>query len=86
MTTNDHAHLAATPQPAPHQGQRDVLWAALSALDERALAGTLKYGTPLMSFNGRDALEDWYQEQCDAFMYATQFMMEYRARCKDSSK
>jgi hypothetical protein len=73
-------NLSATPQPAPQPGANVVLDDAINALVVRAAMGKAKYGTLLMTENGRDCLEDWYQEQCDAFMYATQVIMEYRAR------
>ena len=71
---------AAIPQPPPIVGTRDVLTEAVYALHVRSAVGVQKYGTRLQTENGRDALEDWYQEQCDAFMYATQFILEYRTR------
>lgn len=46
------------------------------ALIARAEDGVKKYGTPLMSFNGRDAREDLRQELLDALMYAAQCQME----------
>lgn len=55
----------------------DQLSAAVRAdLIERADAGVKKYGTPLMTHNGRDALWDFYQEMLDAIMYARQEEME----------
>ncbi len=55
----------------------DPLSAAVRAdLIERAGAGVKKYGTPLMTRNGRDALWDFYQETLDAIMYARQEDME----------
>lgn len=47
-----------------------------AALVARAEAGVKKYGTPLMSHNGRDAREDLRQELLDALMYAAQMEME----------
>ena len=77
---DETAHPAAIPQPAPQPGERDVLTEAVYALHVRSAVGVQTYGTRLKTENGRDALEDWYQEQCDAFMYATQFILEYRAK------
>jgi hypothetical protein len=36
----------------------------------------MKYGTPLQTNNGRDALMDAYQEACDMVMYLRQAIAE----------
>ena len=69
---------ASVAQPVPTDGEIVVLGEAMQALLARAEMGKTKYGTLLMTSNGRDAAEDWYQEQCDGFMYATQFILEWR--------
>ncbi|MGR8921989.1 MAG: hypothetical protein ACU85V_20425 [Gammaproteobacteria bacterium] len=94
---------AATPQPAPRPGKREVLPMVLIDIDSivqrrqrqgkgwrpelGALAGDLraryveglkKYGTPLMTGNGRDALWDAYQEALDLVMYLRQAASERR--------
>lgn len=48
----------------------------ISDLAERKREGTLKYGTPLQPFNGRDALLDAYQEALDLCQYLKQAMIE----------
>lgn len=53
---------AATPQPQPTTGKLTVLDYVLADLQERSNAGIQKYGTPLQTHNGRDALWDAYQE------------------------
>lgn len=79
--------LASAPQPAPIQtsGSVPVLPFVLSDpetgplradLSERAADGVKKYGVPLMTYNGRDALTDFYQETLDAVMYARQHDLE----------
>lgn len=45
-------------------------------LHARAAEGLKKYGTMLRENNGRDALNDCYEEALDAVMYATQAGME----------
>jgi len=45
-------------------------------LTARAEAGVQKYGTPLTTHNGRNALMDCYQEVLDAAMYARQASLE----------
>lgn len=47
-----------------------------SDLTLRAETGKTKYGTYLMSFNGRNPILDWYQEVLDAVMYTTQAYIE----------
>ena len=47
--------------------------------------GRKKYGTVLMTDNGREGIEDWYQEQCDAFVYATQVILEWRRKKREQS-
>lgn len=42
----------------------------------RARAGTVKYGMPLRTFNGRNAEMDLYQEVLDGIQYATQLWLE----------
>lgn len=46
----------------------------------RAQEGEAKYGTPLMTHNGRDALVDAYQEILDAIQYLKQAQLEMRER------
>jgi hypothetical protein len=77
---------AATPEPKPvpnnHPAIADVVAAELVALHEpmarevatdvmaRKAFGLAKYGTPLQPFNGRNTLNDLYQELVDAVKYA----------------
>jgi len=50
----------------------------VSMLDQRREFGRRKYGTPLLSHNGRDANCDAAQEMLDALVYVTQAKMEGR--------
>lgn len=53
------------------------IWEFLSArLEKRVRMGKEKYGTLLMSHNGRNALEDAWEETCDLVMYLHQAKME----------
>ena len=67
---------AATPQPPPTQGKLTVIDYVLADMAERAAAGVQKYGTPLQTHNGRDALWDAYQEALDLSMYLRQAILE----------
>lgn len=50
--------------------------ALMADLQARAKLGVERYGTPLMTHNGRDPLADLYQELLDALMYLGQYMIE----------
>ena len=60
---------AALPQPAPIPGTTKVLPLVIADLEARAVMGERKYGTRVMVENGRDHLEDAYQEALDLCMY-----------------
>lgn len=63
-------------QPLPSEGQQNVSEAVKADLDERIRLGIQRYGKPLQTFNGRDALLDLYQELLDAVHYVKQAIME----------
>lgn len=73
MTT---AVEASTPQPAPRPGGRSVTDDLVTFLLARREAGTRKYGTELLTGNGRDAHLDALQELLDLFVYLHQAQME----------
>ena len=63
-------------QPRPNGSGNPILGMVLADLTNRALEGKLKYGEPLLAGNGRDALQDLYEELLDAAMYIKQAMVE----------
>ena len=63
-------------QPKPNGSGSPILGMVLADLTNRALEGKLKYGEPLLANNGRDALQDLYEELLDAAMYIKQAMVE----------
>jgi hypothetical protein len=63
-------------QPKPQPGQQVVLDALQQDISERANMGYIKHGTLLMTYNGRDALWDAYQEVIDAAFYLKQALLE----------
>jgi nucleoside phosphorylase len=69
---------AAIREPRPIQGRSKVLDYVMSDLAQRAEMGTEKYGTYLMTQNGRDPLWDAYQEVLDLAMYLRQEILERR--------
>lgn len=63
-------------QPMPTPGKDVVLFHVLDDLMKRAEKGQQTYGTLLQTDNGRDALQDAYEEILDAAMYLKQAIME----------
>lgn len=61
---------------SPYEGESPVAAHIRADIEFRKEQGNLKYGTPLMTHNGRDALRDLYEELLDALLYATQYDME----------
>ncbi|MCD4717440.1 MAG: hypothetical protein K8R45_11975 [Desulfobacterales bacterium] len=72
----DKMSKAAIHQPPPRPGQLNVGDFVLQDIHARMEAGKQKYGTPLQTFNGRDALWDAYQEALDLVMYLRQAILE----------
>lgn len=66
-------------QPNPQPGKTKILDLVLSDLQERAEQGHKKYGCYLQSHNGRDALQDAYEEALDLAMYLRQAIEEKKA-------
>ncbi len=57
--------------------QKRAIWATLrDRLDTRVEAGRQKYGTMLMTFNGRNALQDAWEESADKLFYLYQAWLE----------
>ena len=65
------------PEPKQNTEQSEVvLFHVLKDLTDRAALGHGKYGTFLKTYNGRNALQDLYEELLDACMYVKQHLME----------
>lgn len=69
---------AARGEPAPMRSDASVSVndLVIHDLEVRRKAGTEKYGTELMTHNGRDALVDAYQECLDLAVYLRQLIHE----------
>lgn len=67
---------AAAPEPPPTGHGDMVIFEVTADLIARAKMGIEKCNTPLRVNNGRDALNDLYQELLDATMYLKQAIME----------
>lgn len=63
-------------QPLPIPGRQPVQAALIQAIAERRDYGTRKYGRPLETHNGRDALTDAWEEALDLLTYLTQMRLE----------
>ena len=74
---------AALHEPMPIQGKVIVLDLVKKDLEDRAIMGNEKYGTYLMTHNGRNALMDAYQECLDLAMYLRQLLFEQEENNKD---
>ena len=74
MTTSNPA---ATPQPEPTEPTgTPVVAAVIQDLEARREFGREKYGFELHSHNGRDPMEDAYQEFLDLIIYFRQALLE----------
>jgi len=71
-----HRDFAAQQQPDPQPGRHVVADYVLADIQARVEAGREKYGTVLMSHNGRDPLWDAYQEAIDLVFYLRQALIE----------
>jgi hypothetical protein len=71
---------AATHEPDPQPGGEIVAGYVLADIRARYAAGIRKYGGPLMTHNGRNALWDAYQEVLDLAMYLRQVLLEQEAQ------
>ncbi len=70
-------------QPPPVPSARQPVWEMVIAdMEKRNRVGTERYGTPLQAFNGRDALQDAYEEALDLAAYLRQ-AIEERKEAKD---
>lgn len=64
------------PKPARSTISQSVTDAVVADMQTRRETGTKKYGVELLTFNGRDALLEAYQESLDLTMYLKQALME----------
>jgi hypothetical protein len=77
----NQGHADSTqPQPTRQDVSESVTNAVIADMEERRRHGIKKYNTELLTFNGRDALTDAYQESLDTTMYLKQMLMERDAK------
>jgi len=66
--------------PPPTPNDLPAIWPQVIAdMHARNVKGTQQYGTPLQPFNGRDALQDAYDEALDLAVYLKQAIIERNA-------
>jgi hypothetical protein len=63
-------------QPLPRPGRVPVQAVLIASIRERTEHGRRKYGTVLETDNGRDALQDAWEEALDLVTYLTQMRLE----------
>ncbi len=76
MSDNARLRQRDGDQQLPTPGRENVSEAVKADLDARIALGIQLYGTPLQTFNGRDALRDAYEEAQDLVHYLKQALME----------
>ncbi|MGW7100339.1 hypothetical protein [Streptomyces sp. NPDC054883] len=69
-------------QPLPHKGGEPVQERLIEMIKERRALGIQRYGRPLETFNGRNAVQDALEEALDLATYLTQIEMEQEAQAK----
>ncbi len=73
-------------QPDPIQNEGQPIWhLVIVDMVARDALGRKRYGTQLQAFNGRDALQDAYEEALDLAVYLRQ-AIEERKEQKDDWK
>lgn len=66
-----------TYEPSPIPNQSTPIWElVIKDMQDRDHVGRAKYGTPLQTHNGRNALIDAYQEALDLAVYLRQLIEE----------
>lgn len=66
-------------QPKPKKNKsKHIADLVIADLKERKKFGLAKYGTPLQANNGRDGLQDLYEELLDAVQYLKQVIEEQK--------
>lgn len=77
----DHEQVRGvmTEQPAPIPNDGPSVWQlVLRDMYQREQLGIQRYGVPLQPLNGRDSLQDAYEEALDLVVYLRQVIEERR--------
>lgn len=78
--TPTRADRAGDRQPLPTPGRQAVTDALIADLRARTALGIQRYGRPLETFNGRDAIHDALEEALDLAQYLKQAVLEDSAK------
>ena len=75
--STDILNNLSTKEPEPIKNNYPAVWdLVLKDIQDRDKFGLSKYGTRLQPFNGRNVLNDLYQELLDAVVYIRQLIFE----------
>lgn len=70
MSFNESDTRRAALQPEPKANDQPAIWPlVIRDMHNRDLLGRSRYGVPLQPHNGRDALQDAYEEALDLCAY-----------------
>ena len=74
--------MSEQPDPTPNDGT--PIWdLVIEDMRTRDYHGRKQYGVPLQPFNGRDALQDAYEEALDLVVYLRQAIEERQLRAAE---
>lgn len=71
--------MVTQPDPIPNDGL-SIWQLVLRDMYTREQVGIMRYGTPLQVFNGRDCLQDAYEEALDLAVYLRQAIEERKVQ------
>ena len=71
--------MSEQPDPTPN-ASRPIWELVIEDMHARDHVGRQRYGTPLQAHNGRDAMQDAYEEALDLAVYLRQAIEERRKR------
>lgn len=64
-------------QPDPTPNTHKAVWeTVIEDMKKRDILGRSRYGVPLQPFNGRDSLQDAFEEALDLVVYLKQAILE----------
>lgn len=83
MTTTEPTKTRPGDQPLPVGGRECVQDALIADIQARRDLGIQRYGSALMTHNGRDAVQDALEEAVDLAVYLKQVQMETEDRKRE---
>lgn len=73
------------PQPKPNDNSH-IVDLVIQDMQARKQLGIERYGMPLQAFNGRNSVQDAYEEGMDKIFYMKQWLTEREMLCKELEK